>query len=152
MFNSIFIERADHYEERLQQIKEETKARQIVVSLDIIYLFCDTIRMILQEPNVFGFQEREFQSIKQMNRHLLRIEKEVNNSVYAEIPWDKPDLMEMRQERGLDTKSLIEQEKHEEELRNTAFRSAFDDAIRQILDQVARGSIIDIFNFAGRNI
>ncbi len=147
MYNSMFIEILDHKEERLQQIKDETKARQIVVSLDIIYLFCDSIRMMLQEPNEFGIHERELQSIKQMNRHLLRIEKEVNNSVYAEIPWDKPDLMEMRQERGLDTKSLIEQEKHEEELRNTAFKSAFDNAIRQIFDQVARGSIVDIFNW-----
>jgi ribosomal protein S20 len=76
----------------------------------------------------------------------LRLENEVNKTVYSDIPWDKPDLMEVRQERGLDTKSLTEQEYHEEELRNTSFKSAFDDAVRQILKQIAKGDIVEAFN------
>ena len=129
-----------------QKIKKATEARQIVVSLDIIYLLCDALRIILQKQEAFCIDSETAEKIRWFYRRLSRMEDEINHKVYYSISWDEQDLHEVRQKQGVDAKSLTEYEQQEEKLRNDAFNSAYNDEVMQLLNQIELGSIEEAFN------
>ena len=129
-----------------QMIRKATEARQIVVSLDIIYLFCDALRIILQNQESFCIDSKTAEKMGWFYRRLSRMEDEINHKVYSSISWDEQDLHEVRQKQGVDAKSLSEYEQHEEKLRNDAFNSAYNDEVMQLLNQIELGGIEEAFN------
>lgn len=131
---------------RSEQARKKAKARQIVVSLDIIYLFCNAVQIILEGPERYGVDSESEEKIRYYFEQLSRLEGRINRKVYADIPLNEQDIREVRQIQGVDSKRISEQERDEENLRNDAFMNAYTYEVKQILNKIETGNVEESFS------
>lgn len=115
-------------------------ARQIVVSLNIIYLFCDALRIMLKS-NSEQILLDDKAAISSYRDRLLQIQKHIANQVYI----DDVDLDKYREETGIDALTLTEQEAEEDQNRNNAFMEVFNAFLEELFDNITRQSVDDLF-------
>lgn len=129
---AIHLEREEY---QAKEIKDYTLARQIIASLNIIYLFCDALRLMRDSKNS---QEQYFDNralIEQCHADLEWESEHLSYSVYSR----SANIKKHRLERGIDARTLSEHESAEEKLRSAAFveniLSALDDLTKDIETQ-----------------
>lgn len=116
---------------------EDTLARQIVVSLNIIYLFCDALRLMLENNDEYGYIE----NASDVNEYRNKLRK-VSNWVACTVYEDDVDLDQYREDVGIDARSISDQEAKEEQLRSSTFLSIFKECMAAVTKQV-KGRNID---------
>ena len=127
----------------MQLIQDEaTKvlARQLVVSLNIIYLFCDALRIMLKSKTeqIILLDKAAISSYRDS---LLQIQKHIAGQVYI----DDVNLDKYREDTGIDAHSLTEQEAEEDQARNNAFMDVFNDFLEELFENVTHQSVDELF-------
>lgn len=122
-------------EERSKKLEEQIFARRIVVSLNIIYMFCDAIRIMLTNRHAsITFKNRE--QIETCRRELMKLDDRLVHVVYSNLNSQEMGMLEYREHAGITTNSLSDQEIQEEEYRNSLFADALKDTIGQMVDNI----------------
>ena len=129
----------DDLEAELDYSEKETRARQIVVSLNILFLLCNALQIMLDNPDEFEIKDPV--AIGQVRRELAEIENEVFHSVYSKARSGRVDVSDYRQ---LNTQILSKREENEELLRNEAFVTALKNSFSELARQIDGGNEIQI--------
>lgn len=111
-------------ERQLQDLADTLLARQLVISINIIYLFSDALRIM---------QENQFlnSTISRDARKLLRrIDRELVKIVYP----PEIDIEEHREDVGIIASSLSDRERIEESSHNWTFINAFKEAVTELIN------------------
>lgn len=111
---AMYLEREERH---AKEIRDYTLARQIVVSLNIIYLFCDALRL-MQDPK--NNSEQFFDNgalVAQYHTDLALESEQLSYSVYSR----SANISKHRLERGIDARRLSEHESAEEKIRSAAY-------------------------------
>lgn len=129
-------------EEAQQEIKEAEQiaelqekmgfAQLIVASLDIIYIFCDALRIVLNNKHV-NKKIKDIDCIKRYRRELQTIEAKLGVRVYSRIDDSMMSLQEYREHKGVIATSFTEREFQIEKYRNDMFAEAFKEGINKLL-------------------
>ena len=114
----------------VKEREEKAFAQKIVLSLNIIYMFCDAIRIMLTN-NQISLQSTD--AAKKYRKELLKFDDYLVHKVYAHLGEKEIGMLEYREKVGLDTKTLTEQEKQEEESRNSTVAEGLKDAINALV-------------------
>lgn len=124
------IKQQFNYEEVQYEIwQKEAEARNIIHSLNVIYLFCDAIRILLNKPEC-QIENREL--VSQYRRELLKIDDELVHKVYGHLGEQEIGMLEYREKAGIVYTSLSEQEAQAEKLRNAAFSITFKGIVDEL--------------------
>lgn len=119
-------------EELFPSEKEQVAARQFVTSLNVVFLFNDTLRIVLEEPNRYSLEDKDgIIRMKTILRILKSREGLIKSMVYSEI--DLADLsvedMDTHRERiGIDAQFLSKLEK---DCANINLLDAFNDEVKR---------------------
>lgn len=133
------IQQMVNYEDEQYEIRQnEAEARNIIYSLNLIYLFCEAVRIILLNPEC-QIENREL--VSQYRRELLKIDDELVHKVYAHMDDQEIDMLEYRERTGLIYSSLSEQELQAEKLRNSAFSITFKGIIDELTTRLEEQDI-----------
>lgn len=97
----------------LDNAEEMVRARQLVVSLNVIYLLCEAIQLILQDKHS-NIKIKDRALLEEHRYSLLRIDMEINVSVYQSLDSSTDSLLAFREKNGIDATLLSEREKNEE--------------------------------------
>lgn len=126
--------------ELIQDEATRVLARQIVVSLNIIYLFCDALRIMLKsKPEQIILLDKE--AIIFYRDRLLQIQKHIAGQVYI----DDVNLDKYREDTGINAQSLSEQEAEEDQARSDAFMEVFNDFLEELFENIKHQSVDDLF-------
>lgn len=124
--------------------KEKALAQKIVLSQNIIYMFCDAIRIMVTNNRI---KLRRIDDAKKCRLKLLKIDDYLVHKVYAHLGEREIGMLEYREKYGIDTKNLTEQEKQEEEFRNSTVAEGLKDTINELvfgLENKSAEKIIEI--------
>ncbi len=122
-------------EERTDRIEQEILASRIVVSLNIIYMFCDAVRIMIKNRHA-NIKIKNREAVEQYRRDLLRIDDKLVHRVYANLSDQEMGMLEYRERNGIITTSLSEQEAEEENYRNSVFGEVLKNAISTLVESV----------------
>lgn len=131
---------AQSEEERVDRIEQEILASRIIVSLNIIYMFCDALRIMLTNRHAnIKIKNREL--AEQYRRELLRIDDKLVHRVYADLGEQEIGMLEYRERTGIISTSLSEQETEEENYRNSVFGEVLKNAISALVESVDKKDV-----------
>lgn len=94
---------------REEKIEEIVKARQIVISLNMIYLFANAIGIMLTDRHISVINNKE--KAEKTRYSLLRTDAKIANKVYSDISDDSMSIQEYRERNAIDTTIISEKEK-----------------------------------------
>lgn len=114
----------------LEEREEKALAAKLVFSMNIIYMFCDAIRIMLTNNRI---KLSRVDDAKKYRTKLQEIDNYLIHKVYAHLDEKEIGMLEYREKVGLDTKTLTEQEKQEEESRNSTVAEGLKDAINALV-------------------
>lgn len=123
------------FEVQQKKMDAQNFARSIVFSLDIIYMFCEVLRMILSNGNKI-VKLKDTDKVKQYRKELLAIDSWLGQKVYSELDIKDPSLLETREESGVVANSLEEKETYAETLRNGTFAEIFKNNITELINDI----------------
>ena len=130
-------------EERKDRVEQEILASRIVVSLNIIYMLCDALRIMLNNRHVnIKFKNRE--AIEQYRRDLLRIDEKIVHRVYANLSEQEMGMLEYREKNGIISTSLSEQETEEEKYRNSLFGEVLKNSILTLVESIEKKDVKEV--------
>ena len=127
-------------EAEIEELENKANARQIVVSLNIIYMFCGVLRGVLtnkrisvklQDPTLFAKYRFE----------LLEMDRYIVQKVYSGMESDKIGMLEYRENKGIDTTSLSEQESLEDDFHNQQLFGILRDTINSYIINLKEKSV-----------
>ncbi len=116
------------FEAECEKAERIAKARRIILSVNIIYLFCDALRMVLSNNIVVEFNKRI--EIANIRSKLSKIESQLIHKVYN-IKDDELDILEYREKTGIVYSTLSEHEVQMEQLRNATFSSILKSTVEE---------------------
>ena len=122
-------------EERANRIEQEILASRIVVSLNIIYMFCDALRIMITNRHA-NIKIKNREVAEQYRRELLRIDDKLVHRVYADLGDQEMGMLKYRERNGIISTSLSEQETEEENYRNFLFGEALKNAISALIESI----------------
>lgn len=134
----------ENEEEMQKKSEDEVLARQIVNSLNIIYMFCDALRIVLnsKRPSI-RVKDRDY--IKYCRIELLKLDDYLVHKVYSGLDENEIGMLEYRERIGVDASSLSEREHNDEIYKNNLFSVVLKDAISRILKNIDSQNIDQIF-------
>ena len=119
-------------EELFSSEKEEVAARQFVTSLNVVFLFNDTLRIVLEEPNRYSLEDKDgIIRMKTILRILKSREGLIKSIVYSEIDLADLSVDDMdthREKIGIDAQFLSKLEK---DCANINILDAFIDEVKR---------------------
>lgn len=122
-------------EAEIDRIDAHVNARQIVTSLNIIYMFCDALRITVSNDGL----RNKLKNPDRLNKYRLKL-REIDGylvqKVYSSMSHKQIGILEYREQKGIDTGLLAEQEKREEELRTQGFLSALRDSVTALIQGI----------------
>ena len=122
-------------EERCNKVEQEDMASRIIISLNIIYMFCEALRMILvSRHSIINIKNRE--NFSKYRYDLLKIDEKLVCKVYAHLGEKEIGMLEYREKSGIITTSLSEQEIEEENYRNSVVADSLKSSIISLLDDI----------------
>lgn len=124
-------------EERARVIEQETIASRIVISLNIIYMFCEMLRVILMNQHA-NIKVKNKKTNDQYRRELMRIDDKLVHKVYSNLEAQEIGMMEYREKAGIATISLLEQEVEIENYRNSVFSDVLKSSIISLIDNIEK--------------
>lgn len=122
-------------EERSELIEEETIASRIIFSLNIIYMFCEALRIILTNRHA-NIKVKNRDAVEKYRRDLLLIDDKLVHKVYGHLGNQEIGILEYREKAGIITTSLSEQEIEEENYRNSIFSDVLKNSINSLIDKI----------------
>ena len=123
-------------EEHTDSIEEEVVASRIIFSLNIIYMFCEALRIMFTNLHA-NIKVKNMDAIKKYRRDLLSIDDMLVHKVYGYLGEQQMGMLEYREKAGIITVSLSEQEKEEEDYRNSVFADVLKNSINSLVDNVS---------------
>ena len=130
-------------EEQSDLIEKETVASRIIISLNIIYMFCEVLRIIIVNRHA-NIKVKSRESIEKFRRDLLLIDDKLVHKVYGHLGDREMGMLEYREKTGIITTSLSEQEVEEENYRNSVFAEVLKNSINSLIDGIEGKSEEDI--------
>lgn len=132
-------------EERSKKIEQEVFARQIVISLNIIYVFCASLKILLtnKKSNV-KIKDRE--KVEGYRKELLRIDDEIVRVVYSDLDENESNMREHREYTGVDASVLSEREYQEEKYRNSAFSDVLKDTMSEMIEDIENKNVSQVLD------
>ena len=130
-------------EERARVIEQETIASRIVASLNIIYMFCEMLRVILTNLHA-NIKIKNRETIDQYRRELMRIDDKLVHKVYSNLGDQEIGMLEYREKIGIATISLSEQEMETENYRNSVFSDVLKSSIISLIDNIEKADVEQI--------
>lgn len=118
--------------ERFTTIIDGMHANQIVISLNIIYLVCDALKIMCSSRDI---KLEDVETVRKYQYRLRDLDYKLANYFYSKLDDSSERLSEMRERKGIDVSSL-ERKEQEERLRNNAFEAVFKKAIEELLSDV----------------
>lgn len=118
-------------QERAEQIKVATIGRQAVVSLNIVYLFCDAITNIQESNQESLYFENAFDVAKRISE-LRRCTNRLSYAIYS----GASDIDEYRRQNGIETKYISERESKEDDIRSVTFTESIFNALNSLQKSV----------------
>lgn len=109
------------------KVKAQIVARQAIVSLNIVYLFCDALR-IMRSNN----QEHLYFTNNSLIEKCFSVLKRQTGKLSYNVYTGQADIDKYRLDTGIDARSISECEAREEEIRNISFM----DGILYALDEI----------------
>lgn len=135
----------DHLNHQSDQREEESIARQLIVSLNIIYMFCDAIRIILTNSHA-NIKIPNPESISAFRRKLLHLDEDIIHQVYSCLGDHEISMLDYREQSGINPNFLSAQENDEDQYRRTIFAEIFKETIETLLSQVDEQDTTNILN------
>ena len=111
---------------------QKIEARRIIISLNIIYLFCEGLRIVTIDRRTGIVKDVE--KAKQFRYNLLKLDEELVSKVYEKTSTMEMGMLERREKAGIIPNYLSEQEDQEEQLRNTTYLSVLTNSISALVD------------------
>lgn len=136
-------------EERSDMIDQETIASRIVFSLNIIYMFCEALRIILVNRHA-NIKVKNRDTIEKYRRNLLIIDDKLVHKVYGHLGDQEMGILEYREKKGIITTSLSEMEMEEENYRNSVFADVLKSSINTLIDKIEGTNDEDILRIKTR--
>lgn len=122
-------------EERSDLIDQETIASRIVFSLNIIYMFCELLRIILVNRHA-NIKVKRRDTVEKYRRELMLLDDKLVHKVYAHLGNQEIGILEYREKAGINALSLSEQEAAEENYRNDIFADVLKSSILSLIDKI----------------
>lgn len=122
-------------EEKIERLKEqEQQAVQLVKSLNIIYMFCEGLRIILNDRRLIG-KIKNVNKVEQYRKDLMLLDDKILHKVYEELDNQEIGMLEYREKTGIIAGILTDQESREEKYRNMLF----SEILKNIIDDITAG-------------
>jgi hypothetical protein len=118
-------------ESEIAQLENEVNAKKIIVSLNIIYLFCDGLRIVLSNKHG-NIKIKSREDVEKYRRYLLNLDDQLVHTVYAHMDEHEIGMLEYREMNGVFSFTLSEQEAQEEACRNSIFSGILKDSIETL--------------------
>ena len=125
------LKQLEEAEQEYDQNEKEAVARKLVLSLNIIYMFCDALRIMLSNKRS-NIKIKKIAAAQQYRKELLILDDKLVHKVYAHLDEQEMGMLEYREKAGILTSTLSEQEAQEEQYRNSVFSDVLKDAIEQL--------------------
>ncbi len=132
-------------ENRSNKIEGEILAGQVIVSLNIIYMFCEAIRIALTNKHA-NIKITNKPGAQEIRKQLLSLEDLLVHKVYSSIDDKNMNMLEYREKIGLDTRTLSEQENQEERLRDSAIGEILKSSITDLIEQLDKNDVESILH------
>lgn len=142
--NNKLLNQLSKVESEIDTLNEVIPATKIILSLNIIYLFCEAIRIMLNNNQI---NILHVDAAKKYRTALLNIDSFLVHKVYAHLDENEIGMLEYREKYGLETKNLTDQEKQIEKARNSTVADSLMDGITELvfgLDSKNTEQIIEI--------
>lgn len=130
--NEQLAEQKEKEEKKMQASLEMAIARQIIVSLNTIYLFCDALRISLNNSHA-NIRLKDPITTKKYRHELMSIDSRLINIVYGNLDSNEIGMLEYRENAGIDAQTMSEQEREVEQYRNMVFSDILKGAIEELL-------------------
>ena len=124
--------------------KKAGEARQIVISVDIIYLMHEFLEMITADDGMLSLFDNP-EIVKKYVKNLKQIRYSIENAAYSQIEFHELELEEYRKEKGYDTKVIARKERHEEKIRNAQTNETIISGLEEIVEAVKYQDIEHLF-------
>lgn len=109
---------------------EKNHAIRLILSLNIIYIFCGAIDIMLNDDCIII---KDVNKVKQYKYKLLEIDNLIIHKVYAHLDEKEMGMLEYREKYGLNTSNLSYKERQIEDYRNSLVSGIFHDKVEQLL-------------------
>ena len=136
-------------EERNNCIEQEALATRIVSSLNIIYLFCDALRIIISNPRT-NIKIKKRENVEKYRKELLQIDDKIVHKVYAKLGEQKIGMLEYRESTGIDSIFLSEKEKAEDHYRNSLCADIMKETIEDLIVNLEKKNTEEIMRINSR--
>ena len=140
---TITAEQLNDEKRKLEDINQKTIAARIIGSLNIIYMFCDALRIILTNKHA-NIKIGDKNRVESCQKYLQAIDLRLVIAVYSGI--DDYGLLDYREKAGLNYKSISETEIEEERYRNRLFSEIMKNAISQFTESFENQNIDQLFS------
>ena len=130
-------------EERSERIEQEVLASRIIASLNIIYMFCDALRIMLTNRHA-NIKLKNRETVENHRKALLTIDEKLIHKVYANLGEQEMGMLEYREKKGIIPTSLSEQEMEEENYRNSLFGDVLKNSISSLIESIDKKNADDI--------
>ena len=124
--------------------KKAGEARQIVISVDIIYLMHEFLEMITADDDMLSLFDNP-EIVEKYVKKLKQIRYSIENAAYSQIEFHELELEEYRKEKGYDTKVIARKERHEEKIRNAQTNETIISGLEEIVEAVKYKDIEHLF-------
>ncbi len=123
--------------------EQMASARQIVISLNLIYVFCEAIRIALTNKHA-NIKIKNPAVIEKSRIELLKVEDWLVHKVYANIDERTIGMLEYREKYGIDTRGLSEREAEEDKYINGQFSDILKNSISELAKNINATSIDEL--------
>lgn len=125
------------------EVRQAGEARQIVISVNIIFLMHKFLEMITKDDDMmFVFNDPEI--VKQYVKKLKQI-RETIEKAYSQMDYPQLELEEYRKEKGYDTEIIADKERKEEKIRNVQTNETIISSLEEIVEAVKNQDIEHLF-------
>lgn len=122
-------------EEKSELIDQEMMASRIIFSLNIIYMFCEVLRIILINRHA-NIKVKSREKIEKYRHDLLLLDDKLVHKVYAHLGDHELGILEYREKTGINPSSLSDQEIAEENYRNDVFADVLRSSVISLIDKI----------------
>ena len=122
-------------ESEMSEIENEATAKRIIISLNIIYMFCDALRIMLSNKHG-NIKIKNRNTVEIIRRELLSLDDELVHTVYAHLGDQEIGMLEYREKSGVFSFTLSEQEAQEETFRNMTFSDILKGSIERLVEGI----------------
>lgn len=133
----------------MEQSDQDNLATRIVVSLNINFLFCDALRIMLSNQRI-NTKIKNTDDVKKYRYDLLQVDCKLINKVYANLGENEIGMLEYREKIGVIATLLSGQETEEEQYRNSLYADILKSSISSLVDNIEEHDTTQILQTKSR--